>query len=58
MIVVDYKRCDDCCTCISVCPENSIVYKDRLEVDGDSCVLCGKCVKVCPFAALSIKKVK
>ncbi len=58
MIVIDYDKCDDCCTCISICPEDALIYKSRLEVDNEKCILCGKCVKVCPYASLSIKKVK
>lgn len=56
MLTVDYNNCDDCCTCISICPEDSLIFKDKIEVNQDTCILCGKCVRVCPFAALSIKK--
>lgn len=58
MIEIDYNKCDDCCTCISICPEDALIYKSKLEVNNEKCILCGKCVKVCPYASLSIKKVK
>lgn len=58
MVIVDHEKCDDCCTCISICPEDALIYKENLKVIKDKCILCGKCVKVCPFGALSIKKVK
>lgn len=56
MLTIDYSKCDNCCTCISVCPVNALIYKEKLTIDPEVCILCGKCVKVCPFAALSIQK--
>lgn len=56
MIKINYEICDDCGTCISVCPRNALVFGDgeKLRVD-DKCVTCGLCVGVCPFAALTLE---
>lgn len=58
MLKVNYNICDDCCTCISICPESALIYKDNLQINHESCILCGKCVKICPFAALEIENGK
>ncbi len=55
MLYIELDKCDECGTCISVCPENALLLKQSLEVNSGKCVSCGRCVKVCPFAALSLK---
>jgi len=55
MLHIDLKVCDQCATCISVCPSDALLLTDHLEVDKQKCTVCGTCVKVCPFGALSIR---
>ncbi len=53
-ITVDFSKCQQCGTCKSVCPTNSISLRLREDglsdvvVDYDSCIGCGKCVRSCP----------
>jgi len=53
LLKIDYEKCDECCTCISVCADMALLFVKKLEVDFERCTKCGKCVKVCPYAALS-----
>ena len=53
MTAVDPKKCDECGTCISVCPQDAIVLDKRLRILTDKCTSCGICVTICPFEALS-----
>lgn len=48
--------CDQCGTCISVCPSNSLMLTDVISIDHDKCTLCKNCITVCPVAALKEKK--
>lgn len=54
MVHVDISACDECGTCISVCPEGALALTDTLAVDPQKCISCSLCVKVCPFAALHL----
>jgi len=56
MIDVNFKLCDECATCISVCPVDAILLDDRIMVDEVRCISCGNCVSVCPMGALTIAK--
>lgn len=55
MLVVDTSICDECGTCISVCPANSLLLAEKLEIDHALCTRCGTCVTICPFGALSLQ---
>jgi ferredoxin len=52
MTKVNTGKCDECGTCISVCPSDALVIDKRLEVSPEKCTSCGICIKVCPFGAL------
>ncbi len=52
MICIDVSLCDECGTCISVCPENALLLVDLLSVNESKCISCGNCATVCPYAAL------
>jgi ferredoxin len=56
MTIADQKKCDECGTCISVCPQDAIILDKNLRISADKCTSCGICVKICPFAALSTEK--
>jgi Fe-S-cluster-containing hydrogenase component 2 len=53
MIVVNQQSCDQCATCVAVCPVDAILLDERLTIDSGKCIGCGKCACVCPFGALS-----
>jgi caffeyl-CoA reductase-Etf complex subunit CarE len=53
MTVVDTDKCDECGTCISVCPGNALLIGNKLAVSPEKCTSCGICIKVCPFGAIS-----
>jgi ferredoxin len=46
--------CDECGTCISVCPVDALELTNDLKVDPALCIKCGNCIKICPVGALSI----
>jgi anaerobic sulfite reductase subunit C len=54
MIEVDSKLCDECATCIGVCPVDAIVLDKSIAVDQAKCISCGHCVAVCPMGALTL----
>jgi len=55
MTTVNLNLCDECGTCVSVCPKDAIILSDSLAISADKCVSCGVCVKICPFGALKSK---
>jgi ferredoxin len=55
MLDINLSICDQCATCISVCPSDALLLTEHLEVDEKKCTSCGTCVNVCPFGALSIQ---
>jgi ferredoxin len=55
MLYVEASICDECGTCISVCPANALLLAEKLEIDRELCTQCGTCVNICPFGALSFK---
>lgn len=53
---VDKKLCDQCGTCISVCPTDALSLMDVILVDDKKCIMCNNCVRVCPVGALLINQ--
>jgi ferredoxin len=54
MITIDREICDECATCVAVCPSGALRFGEALVVDNDTCTACGNCVAVCPFGALAL----
>lgn len=60
-LIIDSEKCEGCGTCIPLCPNSAIVYK---ELDGNTlaqivpeeCEECGECIEYCLRGA--IKEVK
>ena len=51
---VDSNKCLACCGCISVCPQDAIMwYSGKAFVDKDECISCSICMKICPVGAIS-----
>jgi len=51
-VIIVEEECEGCGTCIPMCPNSSIVYKeinDRTvaEIVEDECVECGECIEYC-----------
>lgn len=58
MIEVDLTTCDECGTCISVCPADAIVLGDHIAISEEKCVACCNCVNICPFGCLHMTRGK
>ena len=55
-MIIPLKNCDQCGTCISVCPGDALMLGEfKVIVDHDACTECGICVKMCPIAALEVR---
>ncbi|MFA6714823.1 MAG: 4Fe-4S binding protein [Victivallaceae bacterium] len=50
--VLDGASCENCESCVSVCPAGAISLQ-LLSVDMGKCVFCGDCVRSCPANAIS-----
>jgi hypothetical protein len=53
MIEIDKATCDECATCVSVCPVDAIILGPHVTIDNEKCISCGRCVAVCPVGALT-----
>ncbi len=52
-VVLEYKRCRGCTTCIKTCPTEAIrVRSGKAFILDDRCIDCGKCIRVCPHKAI------
>jgi len=52
-VVLDYKRCRGCTSCIKNCPTEAIRVRGRkATILPDRCIDCGNCIRVCPHRAI------
>lgn len=53
---IDYDLCDECGTCVEVCPAQIIVMNGKhIEIDDpDSCMECRLCEVECPRLATKL----
>ena len=52
-VVLEYKRCRGCTTCIKTCPTEAIrVRRGKATILHDRCIDCGRCIQVCPHKAI------
>ena len=52
-VVLDYKKCRGCTSCIKVCPTEAIrVRSGKATILDDRCIDCGICIKTCPHKAI------
>ena len=54
MVYIDRSNCDECGTCVCVCPENALTLAESLVVDEQRCTECCRCIDICPFGALHL----
>ena len=57
-VTIDYDLCQDCQTCVSVCPMG--VYELQSEkvivANEDECIACRACEASCPTGAITIEE--
>ncbi len=52
-VVLEYKRCLGCTTCIKSCPTEAIrVRSGKAAILNARCIDCGTCIRVCPHKAI------
>ena len=52
-VILDYKRCRGCTTCIKACPTEAIrVRSGKAAILNARCIDCGSCIQVCPHKAI------
>ncbi len=52
-VILDYKRCRGCTTCIKNCPTEAIrVRSGKAAILNERCIDCGTCIQVCPHKAV------
>lgn len=42
------KKCDECGTCVKMCPMNAIPADHPRQTDKNLCISCARCIAVCP----------
>ena len=53
-IIIDYKLCRGCTTCMRSCPTEAIrVRRGKAIILADRCIDCGTCSRVCPHRAVT-----
>ena len=56
-MIVKNARCDQCGTCIGVCPADALMLTEHdLIIDREKCTECMLCVRICPLAALESRE--
>ena len=52
-VVLEYKRCRGCTSCIKCCPTEAIRVRSRkATILSNRCIDCGNCIRVCPHKAI------
>ena len=52
-VVLEYKKCRGCTTCIKNCPTEAIrVRNGKATILPNRCIDCGTCIRVCPHKAV------
>lgn len=52
-IMYDMNKCIHCQTCVKICPQYAISYKDYISIDFNKCIGCLQCIENCPNKALT-----
>lgn len=56
-VIIDLEECEGCGTCMPVCPNDAIIYKEvnattLAEIVEDECMECGECIEYCIRGAI------
>jgi NAD-dependent dihydropyrimidine dehydrogenase PreA subunit len=52
--LVDNLKCLACGGCISICPQDSIIWTgNKAFVNKETCISCSICIKTCPIGAIT-----
>lgn len=52
-VVLEYKKCRGCTTCIKSCPTEAIrVRNGKATILPNRCIDCGTCIRICPHSAV------
>lgn len=52
-VILEYRRCLGCTTCIKNCPTEAIrVRSGKAMILNERCIDCGKCIQACPHKAI------
>jgi len=53
---INYKKCQGCGGCVSVCPKLALRTSDgKVVYNSKECLLCSNCVKVCPVNVFNME---
>ncbi|MDD5417982.1 MAG: 4Fe-4S binding protein [Candidatus Nanoarchaeia archaeon] len=57
---IDKKKCNNCGTCIDICPVSVFGKKGEevIVLNPQDCIECNACVVSCPQKAIKLKEVK
>ena len=58
-VFINQEECEGCGTCMPMCPNYAIVYKEAngttlVEIVEDECLECGECIEYCIRGAIKI----
>ncbi|MDG6219509.1 MAG: 4Fe-4S binding protein [Candidatus Thermoplasmatota archaeon] len=54
--VVDVFNCLSCGGCVSVCPVDAVIMKNKIAfVLSETCISCEQCVNTCPVGAMTME---
>ncbi len=49
--VINSDNCNQCGTCVEVCPTNAISLNGEVNTNAEDCIMCCACIKTCPQEA-------
>jgi uncharacterized protein (DUF362 family)/NAD-dependent dihydropyrimidine dehydrogenase PreA subunit len=54
--VIDREKCEECLTCVEVCPPKAMKKKSKgIVIDPEKCISCFCCQEICPESVIEIR---